>query len=72
MKHLSKLADRKFSPDPCLKFDAFNAIQKQDVSYHTRLHVKRPGFNSTAAGIDSLTPDSMEELLTCVQNKTPS
>ena len=29
------------------------------------------GFNSTAARIDSLNQDSMEQLLTCIQNKTP-
>ena len=71
MKHLLKLADRKFSLDPSLKFHAFNVIQKRDVSYHTSLHVRRPQFNSTAARIDALNQESMEQLLQCVQNKTP-
>ena len=48
-KHVLKLADRKFSLDPSLKFHAFNVIQKRDVSYHTSLHVRRPESNSSAA-----------------------
>ena len=71
IKHLLKLADRKFSLDPSLKFHAFNVIQKRDVSYHTSLHVRRPGFYSNAARINSLTQESMQELLKCVESKTP-
>ena len=71
MRHILQLSDRKFSLDSSLKFHAFNVIQKRDVSYHTSLHVKRPAFNTTATRIDSLTPQSMEDLLKCVQNKTP-
>ena len=71
IKHLLKLADRKFSLDLSLKFHAFNVIQKRDVSYHTSLHVSRPGFNTTAAHIDSLSQESMNELLNCVESRTP-
>ena len=71
IKHLLKLADRKFSIDVSLKFHAFNVIQKRDVSYHTSLYVRRPGFNTIATGIDSLNQESINELLNCVQNKTP-
>ena len=71
MKHILKLADRKFSLDPSLKFHAFNVIQKRDVSYHTSLHVRRPQFHSTASHIQMLTPESMEQLLKSVQDKTP-
>ena len=71
IKHVLKLKDRKFSLDISLKFHAFNIIQKRDVSYHTSLHVRRPGFSSTAARIDSLTQESMTEVLKHVENKTP-
>ena len=71
IKHVLKLANRKFSLDPSFKFHAFNVIQKRDVSYHTSLHVKRPQFNTTASCINSFTSESMDELLKCVQNKTP-
>merc|ERR1712035_246661 len=69
--HLLKLADRKFSLDLSMKFHAFNVIQKRDVSYHTSLHVRRPGFSSTASRINALDQASMTELLKCVENKTP-
>ena len=71
IRHILKLADRKFSLDPSFKFHAFNVIQKRDVSYHTSLHVRRPGFDSTATHINSLTSQSMQNLLKCVQDKTP-
>ena len=71
IKHLLKLADRKFSLDLSLKFHAFNVIQKRDVSYHTSLFIRRPGFNTTATRIDSLNQESMSELLKCVENKSP-
>ena len=71
IKHLLQLADRKFSLDLSFKFHAFNVIQKRDVSYHTSLHVKRPGFSSTASRINSLNQESMTELLKCIENKTP-
>ena len=51
-KHLLQLADRKFSLDEAFKFHIFNVIQKRDVSYHTNLQIKRPGFD--AKSIDSL------------------
>ena len=69
--HILKLADRKFSLDPSFKFHAFNVIQKRDVSFHTSLHVRKAQFGSTASHIQSLTPESMEQLLKCVQDKTP-
>ena len=71
VRHLLKLADRKFSLDPSLKFHAFNVIQKRDVSYHTSLHVRRREFDAAATRIDALTAESMDELTNCVQNKTP-
>merc|ERR1711973_419266 len=71
IKHLLKLADRKFSLDLSFKFHSFNVIQKRDVSYHTSLHVRRPGFSSTASRINSLDQESMTQLLNCIENKTP-
>ena len=70
-KHMLRLADRKFSLDLSFKFHIFNVIQKRDVSYHTSLHVRRPAFHSTAARIDTLTPQAMEDLIECVKSKTP-
>ena len=71
IKHLLLLADRKFSRDTSLKFHAFNVLQKRDVSLHTSLLVRRSGFHSTAARIDSLNHESMVQLLQSVENRTP-
>ena len=71
IKHLMLLADRKFSRDMSFKFHAFNILQKRDVSLHTSLQIRRPGFHSTAARINSLNDESISQLLENTQNKTP-
>ena len=45
----------------------FNVIQKRDVSYHTNLHVKQPGFD--ARSIDSLDSKTLEKLLEDIRQK---
>ena len=54
-----------------LLFHAFNILQRRDVSLHTTVLVRQPGFNSTAARIDSLTTESLEQAMLAVQNDTP-
>ena len=71
IKHVLLLADRKFARDSALPFHAFNILQKRDVSLHTSILVKRTGFQSTAAQINSLNQEAMDNLIQSVQNKTP-
>ena len=72
MKHLLLLKDKKFSHDTAMKFHAFNVIQKRDVALHTSLQVvKKPDYRSTAACIDSVTPESLDQVLKSVENRTP-
>ena len=71
IKHLLLLNDNKFAQDTSFIFHAFNILQKRAVSLHTTVLVRQPGFNSTAARIDSLTPESLEQALRAVQNNTP-
>ena len=71
IKHLLLLADRKFARDISLKFHAFNILQRRDVSLHTTLQVRRSGFHSTAARIDSLDNESLAELQQSVESNTP-
>ena len=71
IKHLLLLADRKFACDISLKFHAFNILQRRDVSLHTTLQVRRSGFQSTAARIDSLSNESLAEFQQSVENNTP-
>ena len=54
-----------------LNFHAFNILQKRDVSLHTTLQVRRSGFHSTAARIDSLDNDSLTQLQQSVENNIP-
>ena len=70
-KHVLQLADRKFSLDESFKFHLFNVIQKRDVSYHTSLHVRKPGFDATARSIDTLNTESMEQVLKSIEQKKP-
>ena len=46
-------------------------LQTRDVSLHTSLLVRRSGFGSTAARIDSLTQESMTQLSQSVETGTP-
>ena len=71
MKQLLLLKDRKFSHDTSMIFHAFNILQKRDVSLHTSILVRQPGFQSTAARIDSLTHESLEQALKALENNTP-
>ena len=71
MKHLLLLEDRKFSQDTSMIFHAFNILQKRDVSLHTSILVRQPGFQATAARIDSLTNESLEQALKAIENNTP-
>ena len=64
--------DRKFSLDLSFKFHAFNVLQKREVSLHTYLHIKRSAFRSTAAHIDELTPEILDEILRDVGNNRPT
>ena len=70
-KHVLQLADKKFSLDVSFKFHIFNIIQKRDVSYHTSMYVRKPGFDATARSIDALNSESLEQVLKCIENKIP-
>ena len=71
MKHLLKLHDRKFSRDSAMLFHAYNVLQRRNVALHTSLQVvNKPNYRSTAARIDSITNESLEELLRSVENRT--
>ena len=70
MKHLLLLKDKKFAQDISLIFHAFNVLQKRDVSLHTSILIRQPGFNSTARHIDSLTNESLEQALLAIENNT--
>ena len=72
MKHLVKLRDRKFSCDTAMKFHAYNVLQRRNVALHTSLQVvNKPNYRSTAARIDSITNETLEELVRSVENRTP-
>ena len=71
IKHLLLLNDTKFSHDTSMIFHAFNVLQKRDVSLHSSLLVRKPGFRSTATRIDSLTDESLEQALKAIENNTP-
>ena len=72
MKHLLLLKDRKFSLDTAMKFHSFNVLQKRDVALHTSLQVVRKrDFHSTATRIDSVTNEDLQQVVRCVENRTP-
>ena len=70
MKHLLLLKDKKFAQDISLIFHAFNVLQKRDVSLHTSILIRQPGFNSTARHIDSLTNELLEQALLAIENNS--
>ena len=55
-----------------MKFHAFNVLQKRDVALHTSLQVaQKPNFSLTAAQLDSITTESLDQAMDAVANKTP-
>ena len=67
VKHLLNLKDRKFCLDQSFKFHVFNILQKRDVSLHTSLIIRRPGFHSTASQINTITHDTLVKLAEAVE-----
>lgn len=59
VRHLFNLSDRRFQEHYSFLFTVFNILQRRSILLHTSLKVKRSKFNSVAADIASVSPETI-------------
>lgn len=68
LKHLFRLADRRFQEHYSFLFAAFNIVQRRQVVLHTSLKVQRASLQTLSKRFKELTPEAVHRVCTKVEN----